>query len=132
MSKLKRPWGSFVRYMIYNYPALCREEKHIHDAMIISANGGTSDGRLTDKPTDAALRELPEAKRRQLEAVRQAIATVKATRNGKAKIEVLDLYYWKKSHKLYGAALKIGVSVHTATVWNTEFIDLVAKIYGLI
>ncbi|OUN38638.1 hypothetical protein B5G28_08575 [Faecalibacterium sp. An77] len=114
MSKTRRPWKGFVRYMIYNYPHLCREEEH------------------TGKTADANLRELPEAKRRQLEAVRQAIDAVRATKNGDAKLEVIDLYYWKKSHKLYGAALKVGVSAHTAIDWNTEFMDLVAKNYGLI
>lgn len=133
MSKQKRPWNSFARYMVYNYPALCREEKHLHDTTITPAYGGTpGGGGLTDKTADAALRELPEAKRRQLEAVRQAITTVRASKNGDAKLKVIDLYYWKKSHKLYGAALEVGLSVHAVTNWNTEFLDLVAKNYGLI
>ena len=133
MSKPKRPWNGFARYMVYNYPALCREEKHLHDTTITPSYGGApGGGERSDKTADAALRELPEAKRRQLEAVRRAIVTVRATKNGDAKLKVIDLYYWKKSHKLYGAALKVGVSAHTAIDWNTEFLDLVAKNYGLI
>ena len=69
MSKPKRPWNGFARYMVYNYPTLCREEKHLHDTTITPAYGGApGGGGRTDKTADAALRELPEAKRRQLEA----------------------------------------------------------------
>lgn len=133
MSKPKRPWNGFARYMVYNYPTLCREEKHLHDTTITPAYGGTpGGGGRTDKTADAALRELPEVKRRQLEAVRQAVATVRATHNGDKKLKIIDLYYWKKSHKLYGAALAVDVCTQTAVKWNTEFLDIVAKNYGLI
>lgn len=133
MSKPKCPWKGFTRYMVYNYPNLCREEKHLHDTTITPSYGGTpSGGGRTDKTADAALRELPEVKRRQLKAVRDAIATVRMSKNGDKKLKVIDLYYWKKSHKLYGAALEVGFSAHAVTDWNTEFLDLVAKNYGLI
>lgn len=133
MSKSKRPWSSFVRYMIYNYPDLCQEEKSIHLSPLTPSHNRTSESvGLIDKTATSTMQGLTEAKARQLEAVRQAIAEVRASKNGEAKIEVINLYYWKKSHKLYGAAIKVGFSVHTVIDWNTKFIDLVAEKYGLI
>ena len=133
MSKPRYPWWSYAKSMAYRYPELCAKQQTLHDTTITPSYGSTpgSSGRI-DKTADAALRELPEVNRRELEAVSEALRYVVAQKNGDKRMEVINLYYWRKSHTLYGAALKVGVHEQTAKEWNGEFIKKIAENFGLL
>ena len=47
-------------------------------------------------------------------------------------MELVKLYYWKRSHTLFGTANAIHVSEKTALRWNRELILQVAKNFGLL
>ena len=83
-------------------------------------------------PDDAALRELPEINRRELEAVQQAIEETRTLPNGKERLEMVRLVFWKKTHTLEGAAMKCHVSYVTARRWHGEFIKRTAQAFGLL
>ena len=51
---------------------------------------------------------------------------------GEARLAIIDLVYWRKSHRLYGAAMEIGYSEQQAKRYNAEFIRLVAFYLGKI
>jgi hypothetical protein len=40
--------------------------------------------------------------------------------------------YWKKTHKLIGAALEIGISERTAKRWNYRVLMTVGRFYGFL
>lgn len=133
MSTPRYDWWPYVKGMIRRYPDLCLKEADLHDtAITANISGMPCGGKRTDKTADAALRTLPEVNRRELEAVRAAVNETKTQDLGNLRLELVKLYYWKRSHTLFGAAEDVHVSRSTAKRWNTEFVKLVAKNFGLL
>lgn len=133
MSTPRYDWWPYVKGMIRRYPDLCLKEAALHDTSITAnISGMPGSGKRTDKTADAALRTLPEVNRRELEAVRAAICHVEGLHSGKERMELVKLYYWKRSHTLFGAANVIHVSEKTALRWNRDFVMQVAENFGLI
>lgn len=133
MSTPRYDWWPYVKGMIRRYPDLCLKEAALHDTAITANIGGMPvGGKRTDKTADAALRTLPEVNRRELEAVRAAIRHIEGLHSGKERMELVKLYYWQRSHTLFGAANAIHVSEKTALRWNRELILQVAKNFGLL
>jgi predicted DNA-binding protein (UPF0251 family) len=81
---------------------------------------------------NAALRELPEINRREMEAVRQAIAETLTLDTGQERIQVIRCVFWDKTHTLEGAAMKLHRCKRTVAQWHGEFIRCVAKYFGLL
>ena len=133
MRTTRHDWWPYVKGMIRRYPELCLKEAALHDtAITANISGMPGGGKRTDKTADAALRELPKVNRRELEAVRAAIRTTESLPSGRERMELVKLYYWKRSHTLFGAANAIHVSEKTALRWNRELILQVAKNFGLL
>ena len=61
------------------------------------------------------------------EAVRRAVEATERMKNGKDRLLVIDLVFWKKSHTLAGAALQVPCSEATAQRYHAAFIREVAK-----
>lgn len=133
MSTPRYDWWPYVKGMIRRYPDLCLKEAALHDtAITANISGMPGGGKRTDKTADAALRTLPEVNRREMDAVRAAIRTAESLPSGRERMELVKLYYWKRSHTLFGAANAIHVSEKTALRWNRELILQVAKNFGLL
>ncbi len=67
-----------------------------------------------------------DLERRETEAVRRAVDETFRTRDGASRIEFIEMIYWRRSHSLQGAAMKIGISERTGLRWHGEFIKTVA------
>lgn len=65
-------------------------------------------------------------------AVQQAIDETDRMENGKERLQVVDLVFFRQTHTLEGAAMMIPCSYMTARRWHNDFIKRVAKNYGLI
>jgi len=117
--------------MIRRYPELCaRQEELRRTKMSPNLTGMPSaHGQTSDPVADAALRELPEINRRELEAVQQAIEETRTLPNGKERLEMVRLVFW---NTLEGAAMKCHVSYVTARRWHGEFIKRTAQAFGLL
>ena len=120
--------------MIRRYPELCSREADLHTTAVTPNYGGApgSHGGRSDPVANAALRTLPEINRREMDAVRAAIRYIEGLPSGKERMEIVKLYYWKRSHTLFGAANAIHISEKTALRWNRDFIMRVAENFGLI
>lgn len=70
--------------------------------------------------------------KKEAEAVKSAIEFTGQKEDGEDRLKVIDLIFWKKTHTLPGAAMRIPCSERTARRWHTEFIKEVAKNFGLI
>ena len=68
--------------------------------------------------------KLTEAERRAVEA---AIESTKHMKNGKARMEIMDLVYFQRSHNLMGAAQKLGYGYDRAKQIHTQFLHEVGK-----
>ena len=75
---------------------------------------------------------MKKVNQRELEAVRAAIRYIEGLHSGKERMELVKLYYWNRSHTLFGAANAIHVSEKTALRWNRDFVMQVAENFGLI
>lgn len=120
--------------MIRRYPELCARQEELRRTKMSPNLTGMprAHGQTSDPVADAALRELPEINRRELEAVRQAIDETLTMPNGKERLEMVRLIFWKKTHTLEGAAMTCHVSYITARRWHGEFIKDVARAFGLL
>ena len=84
------------------------------------------------------LREYPQIKKRPAETwserdarlvamVDDILAETDCKRGGAARNEIIDHVYFKRSHTLYGAAMRVSVGIRTAERWNAELMEDVAK-----
>lgn len=132
MSKPRYDWWPYVKGMIRRYPSLKARYDGLHTPSMTVAYsehiGGGEAGRTTET---VALRELPSTNQREYEAVRRAIQTTKRMRTGTARIEIIRLTMWDRTHSLEGAAQKLHYSYDTVKNYHTEFIRLVGVYYGL-
>lgn len=133
MSKPRYDWWSYVKGMIRRYPELCAKEKALRETCLSPKLSGQpgGKGRASDPTADAALRELPEINRRELEAVRKAIEETRRLDTGEERLRMIRLVFWDRTHTLEGAAMKMHRCKQTVTLWHRDFIRCVAKHFGL-
>ena len=67
-----------------------------------------------------------ELERREMEAVRRAVDETFRTRDGRSRVELIEMCFWRRSHSIAGAAMKLGISERTALRWHGEVIKTVA------
>ena len=133
MSKPRYGWWSYVKDMIFRYPALCESHslslaQKVTPAYSAQPGGGGS-GRTTEQTT---VRAMTRNAAREYEAVHLAIQETRQLPGGADRLRLIRLVYWKRSHTLTGAALAVHVSFPTAKRWHGEFIRRVARNYGLL
>lgn len=133
MSKPRYKWWQYVKNMIRDYPGLQKEYEDLHQQSITANMSGMPSGGngISRGTEDIAIRELPYTKQREYEAVRRAVEHTKRFKNGKERLSIIDLMYWKNSHTLAGAGLKVGYGYDRARQIHKEFVVAVATYYGL-
>ena len=134
MSKPRYDWWGYVKGMIRRYPELCQRDAALHATAMSPDLSGMPHGfgGRSDPVADAALRELPEVNRREMEAVRRAIHQTRAMRDGSERLAMVDMVFWRKTHTLAGAAVYLYRCQRTVRQWHTEFIKTVAEKFGLV
>ena len=65
-------------------------------------------------------------------AVQKAIDETEQMEDGKERMQVIDLVYFQRTHKLAGAAQMIPCSYETAQKWHAQFVKAVARNFGLL
>lgn len=81
-------------------------------------------GRTTE---NAALRQLSAPEQAELDAVERAISA-----STEETVELIRLVFWKRSHTLNGAAMRLHLSYRSARRRQTDFLRRVAKNRGLL
>lgn len=127
-------WEPYIKNVLYAYPELLEQRNALRETATTPAYGGT--GGRPSEPSDpvgnAALRELPEHDRRELEAVEKAIATTRAKKNGKTRLVIIQLVYWNRYRiTLEEAARVVHYSYCHTRRMNQEFLEEVAKNIGI-
>ena len=79
-----------------------------------------------------ALREYPKAKKRNapedqtiIRAVEEALADQKENENGAARLRMVELFYFQRTHTMQGAAMECHYSRETIQKWNREILSAV-------
>lgn len=132
MSRPRFDWWSYAKKMVRRYPQYCREWQELKVIPTTPNYEAVGHGSGISNPTEqVALRLLPLSKQIEFDAVRNAITETEQLKNGKDRIALIRLVYWKNSHTLNGAAYKIGISEQTAWFYHRDFIRLVGLHRGL-
>lgn len=134
MSKPRYDWWSYVKGMIRRYPELCARQEELRRTPLSPDLNGLphGNGKISDPVADAALRELPKINQREMEAVRKAIDETKKLDTGEERLRMIRLVFWDKTHTLDGVAMKMNRCKRTIVQWHIDFINTVAKNFGLI
>lgn len=136
MSSPRYDWWPYVKGMIRRYPELCARQEELRRTKMSPNLTGMpgAHGQTSDPVADAALRELPEINRRELEAVRQAIEETRSLKDGEERLKMVRLVFWDKTKKytLASVSMKMHWSERTLAEWHGEFIRCVAKHFGLL
>ena len=134
MSKPRYDWWSYVKGMIRRYPDLCLKEKALRETTLSPNLSGqpSGKGKPSDQTAEAALRELPEINRRELEAVRKAIEETEKLDTGEERLRMIRLVFLDKTHTLEGAAQDLHRCKRTVVQWHGDFIRCVAESFGLL
>lgn len=133
MSTPRYDWWGYVKGMIGRYPSLLAERDALRQQSITSnLTGMPRSGGAQRAAEQAATRELPPVKQRELDAVERAVVATKRKANGWDVLRLIDLVFWQRRFNLTDAAWKTGLSYRTAARYHRDFIRLVARYYGLL
>lgn len=133
MSKPRYRWWSYVKNVIRAYPELeqiLREPIHTPvTAKYSSAPTKTAAGRAMER---AAVKRLSGRDVAEYEAVLAAISETARMDTGEVRLTIIDLVYWKQSHTLAGAGMKVGYSYRRTRDFHQQFFYQVAENLGLL
>lgn len=131
VSKPKYKWWTYARNMIYDYPSLCRAHNESLRQKVTASYSGQPGGVEASRTTEnTAVNTMSRNDYLEYDAVHSAIAQTKESANGAAKINMIRLMYWARTHTLQGAAQAIHVSYATARRWHVAFVRKVGENYG--
>lgn len=133
MSRRDYPWWGDVKRLIEQYPELKEAMRDQLPAAATAQYGPLTPQGGTGRALESlAVNRLSRRETAEIEAVDAAIRETARKPTGEARLAIIDLVYWRKSHRLYGAAMEIGYSGQQAKRYNAEFIRLVAFYLGKI
>lgn len=143
----REPYWNYVKQIIREFPILKKmletplEPKYggIRGTPYVNIgpdgkieNGLSFEGRSSGPPSSpverCVIHDLPPKEQRKFDAVDNAIRRTKEMHpsDWKPRLQIIELVYFKGTHTLAGAAIKVGCHPNTAGAWQSEFIRLVA------
>ena len=129
MARRSNGWRKAARSAAFDYPQLRRQLADLRSQSITPALEGMPHGGEPGRSTeDAALRELPYAQQRRLDAVEYALSVSATLSSGPSRVRLIELVYFQPYNRRFlvqGAAMQIPVSVDLAWRWNSDFLHLV-------
>ena len=133
MSKPRYKWWGYIRNVVRSYPDLKREYEELHQQSVTANMSGMPGGGSVSRGTEnVAIRQLPATKQREYDAVAKAIEATRRMHGGDLRVRIIDLVYWKRTHTVEGAAMRVGYGVDRGKQIHGEFIRLVARNFGLL
>lgn len=128
----QKSWRHAARQAAYEYPGLRERLRDLQSmSMTPSLSGMPMGGGEHRSTEDAALRQLPPEDQRRLDAVGQALEISGHLTSGLARVKMIEMVYFRRSHTLEGAALRIPCDVRTVKTWNNDFLLLIwSKMQG--
>ncbi len=133
MSRPRDNWRPYVINVLRDYYPFRRIAQEAHSQRITAQfNKGRGGGGVGRNTEIAALRTgLTRQQERELDAVERAVKSTRRGPDGKIRMRVVELVYFRGTHTIEGAAQQVYVSYMTAWRWCDGFIRLVGKNLGL-
>lgn len=132
LSTPRYKWWSYVKWCIRDYPRKCRELDEMHQQGGVRLDGMPRASGAKRSTESIALRSFSGQKEREYEGVRKAVEAVRLRPDGDDVLVFIELFYWRQTHTMEGAAKKAHMSYRTARRRNREFVMMVAKGMGLL
>ena len=119
-------WRSEARTALRLYPKLKRRQNE-NDMQITPVYGGAAVQHSASRTTEnVALRStLTEREENIISAVEFMLTMQRRYYNADARLRMLKLVYWSRTHTMQGAAMEVGYSFDTLCKWNTEVLSAV-------
>ena len=119
-------WRSEARAALRQYPKLKRRQGE-NDMQITPVYGGAAVQHSASRTTEeVALRStLTEREENIISAVEFMLNMQRRYYNADARLRMLKLVYWSRTHTMQGAAMEVGYNINTVKAWNTEMLTAV-------
>lgn len=132
MSSPREGWWGYARWVVRQYPSRVRELEEIRQGKGKEDHRAGRPSRVSRPTENLALLELPPARQRELDAVRQALDAQNLRSDPERRRELIRLVFWERNCTLDGAAYKLFISYETAKRWTQSFLRDVARGLGII
>jgi RinA family phage transcriptional activator len=130
VSKPKHPYWSYVKSILRDYPRVKKEVETPLDPRVTTVYGtyGHGSGGTSNPTMDCVIHDVPEKDQIRYDAVNNAIQRTIDNHpdDAEARLLIVDLVYFKKTHTIEGAGLRAHTSKSNAGRWQAEFIRTVA------
>lgn len=125
----KQPYDGYILNVVRMYPRLTEKLEAKRAAAMSpvpagSGGGSSQPGRPTER---VALVTLSDKEQRWLEAVSRAIQATRKLPDGEERLRIMDMLFWRRTHTMHGAALKLHLSERTVRRRRREFLQLVEE-----
>lgn len=119
-------WRSEARRALRDYPRIKRRQAD-NEMQITPVYGGAAVQHSASRTTEnVALRStLTEREENIISAVEFMVAMQSRYYNAEARMKMLSLVYFRRTHTMQGAAMEVGYNINTVKSWNTEMLTAV-------
>lgn len=117
-------WRREAKRALYDYPRIRRKQ----GAQMITPNyAGVAVQHAPTRTTETAALSaaMSDREERVVRAVELALEMQRHYHNADARLLMVQLVYWRRTHTLEGAALEAHYSVEAVKRWNTEILTAV-------
>ena len=119
-------WRSEARRALRDYPRIKRRQGE-NEMQITPVYGGAAVQHSASRTTEnVALRStLTEREENIISAVEFMLNMQRRYYNADARMKMLSLVYFRRTHTMQGAAMEVGYNINTVKAWNTEMLTAV-------
>ena len=119
-------WRAEARRALRDYPRIKRRQGD-NEMQITPVYGGAAVQHSASRTTEnVALRStLTEREENIISAVEFMLQMQRRYYNADARLRMLKLVYWSRTHTMQGAAMEVGYNINTVKSWNTEMLTAV-------
>lgn len=120
-------WRGEARKALRDYPRIKKRQSLLTSQQITPVYGGAAVQHSASRTTeDVALRTtLTEREENVVSAVEFMLQMQSRYYNADARMRMVRLVYWSRTHTLQGAALEVGYNINTVKAWNTEMLTAI-------
>ena len=120
-------WRGEARAALRAYPRLKKRQSDLHEMQITPVYGGAAVQHSASRTTEnVALRStLTEREENIVSAVEFMLNMQRRYYNADARMKMLSLVYFRRTHTMQGAAMEVGYNINTVKSWNTEMLTAV-------
>jgi hypothetical protein len=119
-------WRSEARRALRDYPRIKRRQGDNEMQITAQYNGVAVQHSASRTTENVALRStLTEREENIISAVEFMLTMQRRYYNADARLRMLKLVYWSRTHTMQGAAMEVGYNINTVKAWNTEMLTAV-------